>query len=394
MKHRYALLSLLIAAHSHAADQRNEPFSLQLEERITHDSNLFRLPETPAAEAALGQYRAHRAELINRASAIAAARAGLDQQQFSLDARLDDNRFQHNGMLDHTAGDADGRWDWSLGDELGGQLGHRYRRALTGFDNSRVLLKDLIDTQEDYLAAHYALGPRWSLLGDLNQRDTSHSEASRRSGDNTLTGWRGGLRYTTPAGNSFGLDQRGSRTAFDSGLPDQDFQDDWLTLNSSYAFSAKTRLEAQAGRQSRDYRNTGDGDFSGGTGRATLYWQASSKTRVELAAFRELQSYVEEDSDYFVSLGQRLGAHWQASDKFRLDLGCQRARHDHQRQGPALTTAPLRQDDLDSLDIGASYSPRQYLDLGLQLKREQRDSNQPENDFDADTISATVNVQL
>ncbi len=394
MKRRHTLLTLLIAAHGHAADAPGEPFTLQLEERISHDSNLFRLPHTQAADAALQHYRAQRSDTLNRAGMAASARAGLGQQGFSLDAHAYDNRYQHNNPLDHTSGDAEARWQWQLSSALSGRLGHRYQRELTGFDNTRVLVKDLIDSDNSYLGAEWALGSQWQLLGELNQRDTRHSDRLQSGSDNTLNGQRAGLRYTSTAGNSFGLEQRDNSTRYDRDTANQDYDDRWQTLTTQYQLSGKTRLEAQAGRQSRNYHNTSNGDFDGNTGRATLRWQASLKTRLELAAFRELQSYVEQDADYFVSQGQRLSLGWQPRQKFTLNVAYQQADHDYQRQGPALFNTPLREDRVRSTELGARYTPWPQLELGLQLKQEQRDANQAENDFDADIVSAWINWDI
>src|SRR5262249_55613232 len=124
----------------------------------------------------------------------------------AVSASVSRNLFRHNTLLDNTSGSGSLRWRWLRGKHLSGEAGVDYNRTLSGFAYTRVLAKDMLDTQGYFGKAAYHFGPRWTVQANARHRRAAHSASVREIDNSTGNSGGVGLEYETGAHDTFDWD--------------------------------------------------------------------------------------------------------------------------------------------------------------------------------------------
>ncbi len=381
------------------AAQAQDPFKLTLADRYLYDDNLFRIPDGLLASDPSIPPPQSRNDYVNRASAGMRIRLDASRQVFFADLRLDDVRYQRNDGLDYTGGSADARWDWQLGSRLSGRLTAQYDRSQASLANYRFFSKDVVDAQSYGAEFRYAIGARWRLLAAAAAMDTDHSAAPRRVENFESTSGRGGLEYVTPAGNLFAFEYRYTDAKFPiaenlAGTP-RGYEERVPGARIEYEFTEKTGLKLRAGYLKREYDNPALADYSGTVADATLRWEPRSKIHFDIKAWHDLKAYVDAESDYFVADGVSIAPSWAPTEK--IQIGALYSYESQDYQGDSLVTLPLerdRNDDVQTLQLGIDYTPRQLLTIGIVYRWIDRSSNRDFRGYDDNVISAQLKLNL
>lgn len=382
---------VLLAAQSAS----NEPEGVFVQDKWSHDDNLFRLPE---ALQRLGPPAGARSTTddVNRLSIGVREKMDLSRQTFELDLRADDVRFARNEQLDYVGGVGGLEWRGRLFGAWSGALDAQYSRSLADFSTTRTIARDLLERASYGAELRYELGPRWSVLGGGRRTQTEHSAPTRRLDDFVANSARAAIERRTPAGHLLALEYRRTAAEFPERPPDdvsvyrREYDEDAAYARLTYVASIRTRIDASYGRVSREYADAGDGEFSGNVWRAAIAWAPRTKFQMQLAAWRELRAYVDAESDYFISKGVSLGPVWSPLSSLTLSLA---AAHEEQRyigSDPLLAGAPPRVDEATFAQAQIIYRPLQRLRLELAYRSEERTSNEDWFDYDAAIASAAV----
>jgi hypothetical protein len=378
------LLPLAIQAGIALAAADNEQqhgLVIQAGEQLVLDDNLYRLPDSIVVDEALLGAQGSRDDLVSRTSAAVLGRWSQARQTLVINLGVDANRFQENERLDNTSRSAQASWDWGLGHRWSGRLGGDYQRSLSGFGANRSLERDLFETVNYFGEVEYRLLARWSLTGRLRQSESAHDSITRRADDLNSTTEALGIVYRTVEGDEIGFEYRHvqaeypQQVIFAGQLFDRNYTENGASAHFHYTLSAKTYVEASAGRLERDYPQGSVGDFSGDVWNASLRWLPGVKTRVVASGWKELKAYLDTEADHFVARGGKLSADWAATRK--LTFSVQYSRESQHYIGESLlgSTAAARHDRVRTQQVAASFAPRDYLSLDVSWRFEQRDSN-------------------
>jgi hypothetical protein len=290
-----------------------------------YDDNLFRQP-TGADLSAIAA-NLHRDDLIERLSAGVDGTWTLARQTFELKAHGDDNRFEHNDQLNNVSGKAMGSWDWRLGSRWSGRLGADYARSLADFANNLVLVKDLLTQKSSFANGTYLLGNRWTLSADVRWSSTSHGAQIRQVDDANIRTQKFGLGFSLSPNVTIGWNYRhsnanfaGDQQASTTGQYDRNYDESAAGFWLKSALGSKTDLNLEGGYQRRNYPNAAIGNYSGGTGRATLAWHPGPKTELDVTGWRDLTAYIDAESNYFVSTGARIAPTWIPTERITTSL--------------------------------------------------------------------------
>jgi exopolysaccharide biosynthesis operon protein EpsL len=362
----------------HADSDSFKPF---VEDAVTYDSNLYRLPPD-AAVATLVSPNASREDEINSAS------AGLDgvwlygAQEVDLDMRVDDNEFAHNHNLDNVSTSDKVLWKWSVGSQLTGNADVDFNRGLATYGETLYLGKDFVDTADYFGNARYQFGPHWAVFGGVRESDTTHSAPAAKYNDDHVETGDAGIEYAVGMDDSVGVEY----LFINSGFPqdflydgtefDRNFKEDRQLFLIQYTISSKTVLNANAGFVQRHYDTEGFANFSGVIGRGSLQWNLTDKTQLLFAAWRDLESYLSSTSDFFVANGASVSPSWQATEKISLSLYASYQDMRYISSSVSAETSGPRHDKLSTEQASLSYTPFRALIFNFSFANTQRDSNQ------------------
>jgi hypothetical protein len=345
-----------------------------------YDDNLFRQPA--GADLSTVAANLHRDDLIERLSAGVVGAWTLARQTFELQAHGDDNRFEHNDQLNNVSGKAMASWDWRFGSRWSGRLGGDYARSLADFANNLVLVKDVLTRKSSFASGSYLLGNRWTISADVKWSSTSHGAELRQADDDNIRSQKFGLGFSLSPGASVGWNYRHANANFSAdqqqvaiGQFNRNYDESASVLWLKYGLGSSTDFSLEGGYLRRNYSNSAIGNYSGGTGRATLAWHPGAKTELDVTGWRDLTAYIDAESNYFVSTGARIAPTWVPTERITTSLAASWENQKYIGSDPIGLGDPFRRDTVRSVQASAIYQPRDPLELDLTLRREQRGSN-------------------
>jgi hypothetical protein len=362
-----------------AEEQHARGFDYFVGAGAVYDDNLFRQPTGSASSP--GVAGLHRQDLIERISAGMQGSWTLAQQGFELKAHADSNRYEQNDNLNNISGSATAAWDWRLGPRWSGRVGADYTRALADFANNLLLDKDLLTQRGSFAGGTYQLGAHLFMHADVRWSSTSHSAAVRQVEDDNIRTQKFGLEIALSPTDSIGWNYRHANASFAgdlllNGVPfNRDYDESSSVFWLKYALGGKTDLNLEGGYLRRNYPNATIGNYSGGTGRATLKWHPGAKTEVAITGWRDLTAYIDAESDYFVTTGARIAPSWAPTERITTSVAVSWERQSYIGSNPIAVADPLRHDIVRYVQASATYAPRRALELDLSYRRELRDSN-------------------
>ncbi len=358
-----------------------DALQFSIKDTLKYDDNVYRLPDSRNVEQAVGS-SAQRHDVINQLSAAARGRMQFMQQDVSIDARIDDNRYRYNDSLNNVSGMAIGNWNWVLSSQLSGRIGAEYDRWLGGFADSEFFDRDVISEKTYYIDFRQKIFSRMRFSGGYRNADLQHGLTIREGENFTVSMWKAGIAYETPAANSIGFDYvhvdgRYPNQITTINFPDPDYLDSIATFWVNYSLSEITGIEAKLGRLHRDYAAPLSNDFSGNVGQLKIVWSRSEKLSLEAMIWRDLKAYREAGAEYFLVDGFSLGPNWLARERLRMTLHVSVEKIQYQTnvsaQGIALDG---REDKRYAGELRAEYTPTDLLEFDFSYRHERRDSNQ------------------
>jgi hypothetical protein len=372
-------------------------------EQLSYDDNLFRLPNGYiSATADLGTYS--RSDHINEVSAGATERLVSDLQNFSLDLRVSRDTYAQNTDLDNTSGNGSLVWNWGIASKWSGQLSADYSRAIINFATTRTFQRDLLDTASFLASGRYQVGPLWALNAQIQNADTAHTLISAANQDSHVTSGAMGVQLATAAQNSVELQYRYARASFPNEATGPtavqgDFHDSTELVLLQFLPSDKTVLSANGGYLRQSYADPSLSPYSGEIWHASFKWMPGEKTTIVVGASRDLAAYVSAASEYFVDQAESASVSWQATQAFRFSLV---GSWDHQTYLPGSDQFALgtgedylqRRDHIRDQRIAVAYAPRDWLEVDLSFRLEERDSNDNSYIYDDRLTVASVKITL
>ncbi|HLW25817.1 MAG TPA: hypothetical protein VKT22_15790 [Steroidobacteraceae bacterium] len=383
-----------------------DTYQFYLSDQETYDSNLYRLPSDTPASGTVAIPNPSKSDYYNTASAGANGQLVRGRQIFDLDLRADENRFAHNTLLDNFAYSGDLLWNWRASGYFSGTAGVIYNHALAGFDETRYLGKDLVNSATYNGSARYQVGPRWAVYGNVSDLNITHSAEAAHLQNYKYESGTAGAEFATDLNDSIALEYHYANGKYPSGTLNSengvtfspDFHDQLAQIVIKYATSDKTQLTGNLGYIQRTYPNTDFGSFKGAQGRVTLNWQATEKTQLIAAVWRELHAYLVSEADYFISTGGSLTPTWAATSKIRLSLllAYENQKYIPESSAVLAPTTPVVPPSgnltakLKTAGGELDWTPRDNWIVKLSIHYQDRSSNQPLYTFNDDL--ATVGV--
>jgi hypothetical protein len=386
-----ALIAASFATSGALADAAGDRrFHVQVGQRLSEETNLYRLPEG-IEPADFIDSDARRDDEVTSSSLSVAGLWERGGQAVELDTSLAANRFSRNGDLDNDSGRGSLAWRWRLG-KWSTQLGGHREQALASFANTYSLDKDVLDVAAKHGEARFEATPRWSATFGARESATEHSNPLRVGENATTRTATFGLLHHTPRADTIGVELRRARAehpeAMLGNLPSaSDYDERRSLVTLRYLLASKLQFDGNAGRVERTYPYGARGAFDGDVWNAELRWVFSPKTAVAVERWQDVKANLDAESEHFVATGGSLAASWSPIDTVRIAVQASRERQRYIGRTDADLAEGPRYDTPHTSAFTISYAPRQRFSLDLSYWRETRDSNRARFDYAADSLA-------
>jgi hypothetical protein len=260
------------SAAGESAGQAPSPWYLGVAETISHDSNVFRIPNGPG-------------DTFSSTNLIGGFDQPISRQRFHGDATVGLNRYRDQTTLNNTSYGVNAGWDWQTIEKLSGTLTAGATQELAApNDNSTVVTtqRNLVKTQHYGFTGRYGGDSILSLEGAYGHNKVSYTSVS--SNDATSDSGSLGIYYRPGATLRLGTAVRYSETESPQGVLQSDGTFGSNREKGHYldllAFWNPTVITSVSGRVSWT-RQTNSAvtarDFSGVTGFVSARWQPTGK---------------------------------------------------------------------------------------------------------------------
>jgi exopolysaccharide biosynthesis operon protein EpsL len=354
---------------------------------ITHDSNLFRLPNSVSPQVGLGS--------STKSDTVTTGYVGLRinkpyaQQRFQLDLTETLHRYDNFSRLNFNAFDYRAAWLWHLSPKVSGTLSAERTQTLVPFEDYRLLSqqRNVRDNENRTFNLDWWAFGGWHLLLGVSNIEQKSDAPFLAEADFNLIDYQIGTRYESAAGNSIAFIQhvrRGdyaNRVADPVNLLDSSFREYESEFRLKWKISGHSSIDGRLGWLDRHHDLFPQRDYSGVVGELGYGWTPTAKLKVYVVAKRSIDAVVDAFSSYRVNNSFSVTPAWRATEKVTLSLRLDRVESDF-RGAVAAPPGALRSDTLHSLKFMADWVPTRNVSLSAGLQKAERSSNTPTGDFD------------
>lgn len=381
-----------------AAFDPTDVVQIQATVGLSHDNNLFRLPELDP--------RLFGIDPANTADTMFTKGVGLkidklvSRQRLIADLNLSENTFDKNTNLDHVAGNGRLAWLWQAGNYWNGEASYGKSRRLSGFADFRRDIQDLIDTETYALTGGYHFHPRWRIAGELSEQHSTHSAAVRDTLDvNSKTAGLS-LTYRTPANNSMGLQGRRTERHYPNRPTegpitlDNNHIESRINVTGIWRPTEIFRVDGRVGHVDIEHERLSVRDFSGVTWQIGAIWDATSKFRLNVNGSRDIRLYEDIATSYIVVDSIAITPIYAITPKLSLQGELTHENRDYRGDPLFLLISQRREDRMRTARLTLSYSPLRYVDLSISYEAGERKSNIQLNNFEYQSWFGVVRVSF
>ncbi|WP_317201430.1 XrtB/PEP-CTERM-associated polysaccharide biosynthesis outer membrane protein EpsL [Janthinobacterium sp.] len=338
---------------------------------VSHDDNLFRLPDAVAGS------DAPRGDTIRQVQGGLLFERPIGRQVLSGQAKLSKVTFANNDQLNYDGKDFLAALEWHVGNHVEGHVGSSYTQTLTPFTDSHSNERNLRVQRREYVDGAWRFHPSWRVRGAVNEDKAEYDLLSQRFNEHTEKGAELGVDYLASSDSRVGLQVRRvkglfpNRRIIGATVIDEDYDQNELKANVYWRFSAVTQLQFVAGWVDRKHAFFTQRDSSGSNGRGTLYWTPTGKVRFTLSGWREYGFVESSTVSSSLNNGASLAADWDISAKVRANAQLKRETRDY-----IFFTNSASQDSSSdtgrTASLGLTYAPQSAIQLGVTLSHEVR----------------------
>jgi len=390
------------------------PYYIGINQALTHDSNVFRVPSGPS-------------DNFSSTSLLAGFSQPISRQRVFGSATVSANRYQRQDELNNTSYSLAAGIDWETIQNLSGNLSTALARSLsapTATAGTPTATRNLVQTRSVDATARWGGVSLLTLEGtggwsnvDYSAPESAQSESSQQRGGLTLFYGPGGPLRLGVGGHV--LRTRSPQGLFDPATGT--FQETTVTSKSAdilveYRLTGLLSTNGRLSYTKQSSANAGSGDFSGLTGSLSVNWRPTGKMSVGLDAGRDAgfdaSSYstlqivnnngvltlapvtgLYENNRVSQWIG--LGATHATTAKINLGVNGRYTRAKLATSGVVGSTGPETVDVAKVLSLSGNYEITRYWSLGCNLSHEWRDvSGGSSFSYKAHVVSCSTQLTL
>ncbi|WP_157271258.1 outer membrane beta-barrel protein [Azohydromonas aeria] len=390
----YAAVCAACSAIATGAQAQISPYYLGASLTRGHDSNIFRV--RPELDPASDSYT------------TAALLGGFDQpigrQRVYTNLEVRQQRFDERDELDYTGHRLGAGLDWETINNISGtvKLGREKTLASYSLPFLNVVTEKNIKSENTFAATVQRGTVRNDLqvFGAFNARNTDYSASSFNNRDNRRNALRAGVNWHRSDLLTLGVAWVGARGKYPR-IPDR-YDSNALELTSVWKPSGASTLDGEIGYERRSFKENGQRDFSGLTGRLRWRWEPTGKLLLTTTLVRDAddtERFVEANGTDNASAGSRitnsliLDGLWKATAKISVNASFRYS--DRKLVVPIQGIEEQGSDTTRRAALGATWNATNSLSLGCNVARETRSqSGDISFPFKANTANCYVQALL
>ncbi len=372
---------------------------------VTRDSNILRVSEGTNTRPYGSDSRS---DLIVRGNLGISFDRLISQQRLQMSAEVEGFKYKEYDDFDNVGYNAGLNYDWVIGRPFFGRVGGRIYKYQPAVQDRLIARPDAprndVERQTLYFNGGMRFTPSWSAIAGWEldrRRNTSFIYEDADTDYNTV---EAGGRYAPGTGTEIDLvyrrtkgDYRRTQQIGADGSPlliagrNNDFNQDAILARIQYRPSEDSLLAGRIGLTQRNYDFDSSRDFSGVTTGFDVEWAQSGAIQMRVSVARDI---VPDDSaivaTYVDAKSIRFAPSIQATGKIRVLPFFLYADHSYKGEGGGVQ----RKDTITGYGVGVNYEIRRNLNAILDLRREDRNSNNNALDYTANLIAIGIQAKF
>jgi hypothetical protein len=374
-----ALAALALAAHA-----ATDPYTLAVQETVSHDSNVYRVSNTAAEQPT---------DWISTTSVIGSLDQPIGRERLKLSGEFDVNRFKSQHQLNSTAHSLSGELDWSTIDRVSGEVGFSNLRQLYRFalDNGDLptTLANIQTVNQGFARARVGVVTDWTLSASATLYDRTFSASQYQFNDLRHHDASLGIIWRDTPDLALNLTLRRTVGEYpnvtDANNADGDKYDrNDATLGAVWTPSGASTLRAAFGTARESHSVAVQRDSRHWTANAAWQWQATGRTQLSLSFVRDNDTGSSEESFFglpLVNTDARIRTAWNGTAAYaltgKINLTASGGYAVRQLDsalafGGSSQGSTKVSDRLYSASLGVEWRPTRAIDLSCSGSRERR----------------------
>lgn len=303
-----------------------------------------------------------------------------------------DFKYDHYTNLNHSDYNADGQFDWRLGQALDGILEVSRSRKMIPFTNVNVPLLSLQSEQRQSGEVRFRFSPSWRIDFDGYHRTVDEPLLGAPNLQLRETSAQAALKFVGGAGLTAGLSAThliGDFTGFNGSI-NPSYSQNTTEFVLIHEAADKSQFTGRGGYTRRS-STVGLGKVSGATGDLDYVRRFGGKTSVELGFSRAVSSYIANTGTEIDTIAM-VNLNYQATYKTGLAIGYNWT----SRLLPLQGNAPLgsdRRDHLQYTTLTINYDALRWLLIRPYASIQTRSSNYIGGNFNATVVGIYATVR-
>jgi exopolysaccharide biosynthesis operon protein EpsL len=350
----------------------------------TYEDNLLRLPDGVSAPAEDGTVR--RGDQIWRYGAGIVIDKPISRQRIYANLAYYRNDYNHFNQLDFSGPAIDTYWAWQVGNLWSGRLGYERDRSLSSFSDQVRPQKNIRTQERYYFRPRYELAASLRLRGALEFYRLDNSDFTNSNREDTI--YELGIDRVSPQLNSMGVFVRYTDGEYPDRVPipgvrETTYEQTDVGLAVDWKVTGASRLAGRVGYTDRQFPSE---SFNGVTGRMVWDWVPTGKTSISFVARRQFE--FPEDVLGNAALVQAVSVEprWNVTPKIALGAFAEYRERDRD-------LSPI-DERYRVLGVTATYAPLDNLQLSVSVRRDQRRTDFPTFDYDANVYSGSAQISF
>ena len=357
----------------------DDPLTLILSRTLTRDSNVFRTSGVAAPA-------------VDDTTTSTAVTLKLDtqigRQKLQLSLAQSRNTYKKLGALDNSSSNHLLSWQGTFPERIAADGTWARTESIASFADLRnSTVRDIVTTDSARLRLAYSPHMDWPVHVQFANNKSTHSVASLAGNDLESATTELGLQYVTQLGNQAGVVARSTHGSYPKRAPvsaaiaGNVYRQQEMLAVVQWKPGIKSTLNLQLGQTRRETDGLPQSAFKGNTGNLNFDWAVTDKAGINATIGRQVTAQSFTQAQYSVVRSEGLGLTWVPTAKVSLAVRIGRQSSISAGNTTASGTTLMPADTTRSSSLVLQYSPWTEVQLTMQLRRENRESNDPARSF-------------
>ena len=393
------IIGVLLLPAPTAMAQVAGPFKLFVQETVSWDDNVYRLPS--ASPDRPGSDVPQRGDTYYTTSAGVSFDVPFGRQHLLGNVTINDSRYQTYSRLDYTGHDARLAWQWQAGNDASGTLAYSDTSAPQSFAGVQARVTDLLRTKLALASAtFYGDRPLRLDVGAAWLDQTNGNWVNRYDNIDVLRA-DVAISHVWPSKDSLGFVFRGEdgrypeRTGDITAVLPAAYRQYDTGATFDWKLTGLSRFRGNLEYASRRWDSHPERDWDGFVGYLQYDWNPSAKLSLSAIARRQINPYETQKATFELTTGATLVPTWRPTERIDVVATLDYSERNY-LGGPqaACGIAPGNNDRLASATLNLAWRPMRLVTLQVGGQYQDCSSGVPHAAYTAGVLSVGIRIGL